>query len=54
MQVKADGRIYLEAPAQAEPADSIDLAKLVGCAIRHPAPNPRMPLPAHLRDRERK
>src|SRR6516162_8051031 len=29
MQVKADGRIYLEAPAQAEPADSIDLAKLV-------------------------
>jgi hypothetical protein len=77
MQVKAGGRLYLEAQAQAEPADSIvtpdfytqlpqirlignstgdplqpettsevmldgnDVAKLVECAIRHPAANMR-------------
>ena len=77
MQVKTDDRIYMEAPAQAEPADSVvtpdyytqlpqirltgnstghqmepqtaaevmldgnDVAKLVECAIRHPASNMR-------------
>ena len=77
MQVKTGDRIYLEAPAQAEPADSVvtadfytqlpqirmtgistghrmepettvevmldgnDVAKLVECAIRHPAVNMR-------------